>query len=233
MLVKESLKLHSAEQLEIKQEIEIDPEVSKSRYSVESYFFFPAALYINKETYSEADFRRPLKSYVRLRLPRFRLSDFMAEGGEYRRLKALLADPESSVKQREAALKRYALLVKGAFKRRIKKLLESGTEEEVEALVEELRRVIAASRPLLLSAADPQEPALAVTARAADEYLFSNITESVFSRALTAVSRPFSPKTRSTAKSSIRRAPLGSAARTCSTAGVRSRSSFRVSSFSR
>lgn len=81
MLVKESLKLHSAEQLEIKQEIEIDPEVSKSRYSVESYFFFPAALYINKETYSEADFRRPLKSYVRLRLPRFRLSDFMAEGG--------------------------------------------------------------------------------------------------------------------------------------------------------
>ena len=124
MLVKESLKLHSAEQLEIKQEIEIDPEVSKSRYSVESYFFFPAALYINKETYSEADFRRPLKSYVRLRLPRFRFPTSWRKGG-YRRLKALLADPESSVRQREAALKRYALLVKGVLQAPHQKLLES------------------------------------------------------------------------------------------------------------
>lgn len=171
MLVKESLKLHSAEQLEIKQEIEIDPEVSKSRYSVESYFFFPAALYINKETYSEADFRRPLKSYVRLRLPKFPLADFMEGGEEYLRLKNFLNEPTGSIELRTSALKRYALLIKGSFKRRIKTLLESGTEEDVTALVEELRRVIAASRPLLLSAADLQEPALAVTARAADEYL--------------------------------------------------------------
>lgn len=171
MLVKESMKLHSAEQLEIKQEIEIDPEVARSRYSVESYFFFPPALYINKETYTEADFRRPLKSYVRLRLPKFPLSDFMEKGEEYLRLKALLADSSSSVRQREAALKRYALLIKGAFKRRIRALLASGTEEKVATLVNELRQVIAASRPLLLAAADPKEPSLAVTARAADEYL--------------------------------------------------------------
>ena len=145
MLVKESLKLHSAEQLEIKQEIEIDPEVSKSRYSVESYFFFPAALYINKETYSEADFRRPLKSYVRLRLPKFPLADFMEGGEEYLRLKNFLNEPTGSIELRTSALKRYALLIKGSFKRRIKTLLESGTEEDVTALVEELRRVIAAS----------------------------------------------------------------------------------------
>lgn len=171
MYVKESLKLHSAEQLEIKQEIEIDPEVTKSRYSVESYFFFPAALYINKETYSEADFRRPLKNYVRLRLPKYPLSEFLKTGGEYRYLEELLRDKTSTVEHRAAAVKRYVLLIKSALKRRIKALLATGTETEVALLVRELRRVTEESRPLILRAADPQEPKLAVSARAADEYL--------------------------------------------------------------
>lgn len=171
MLVKESLKLHSAEQLEIKQEIEIDPEVARSRYSVESFFFFPAALNINKETYGEADFRRPLKNYVRLRLPKVPLSAFETGGVEYRRLLTKLADPSSTVEHRAAELKRYALLMKGAIKSCVKTLLAEGDGAGISAFVAQLRRAKDASRPLILSATEAGEPLLTTTARAVDEYI--------------------------------------------------------------
>ena len=174
MYVKESVKLHSAEQLEIKQEIGIDPKLSKSRYRVESYFFFPAALNITPETCSNADFRRPLKNYVRIRLPRPPLEVFQSGGRERVRLAALLADPQASPEERSAALKRYALLLKGSLKRAVSRLLsQKGAErrEGVVRLVDELRRTLDGTLPVLAAAARDPNPQVAMTAAAADEYL--------------------------------------------------------------
>lgn len=67
MRVDESIRLHGSRQIEFKQGLTMTPGETECRYAVETYFFIPAALMVNRDTYGADAFLGNLKNYVRMR----------------------------------------------------------------------------------------------------------------------------------------------------------------------
>ena len=62
-MIKESLKIHGHRQFEIKQKVSFDHATAKDiKYHVETYFFLPAALQINPQSYSTKEFQQSIKN---------------------------------------------------------------------------------------------------------------------------------------------------------------------------
>lgn len=103
MHVDESIRLHGSRQIEFKQGLVMAPGDADCRYAVETYFFLPAVLLANRDTYPSEEFLRNLKNYVRMRPPQRPLSTFLAGGVSRELLAVALKRPKE---RRERALKR-------------------------------------------------------------------------------------------------------------------------------
>ena len=64
---------HSANKVEIKLEYKLEDLVKTNNYKIETYFFIPRELKINKSTYSKEDFYSDTKNYIRFMNPLFSL----------------------------------------------------------------------------------------------------------------------------------------------------------------
>jgi len=76
-MIKETLKVHGERRLEIKRRISF-PETGKSlKYHVETWYFLPTNLQVNRWTFPPQTFPQYLKNYIRLRPPTASIADLL------------------------------------------------------------------------------------------------------------------------------------------------------------
>lgn len=120
-MIKESLKVHGKRQIEVKQRVSFTKQDDKAvRYLVETYFFLPTALQVNRFTYTSEKFQRSLKHYVRLRPPTQTLHNLAQEKGSFAKLKETLHQFNEQIPlthdEYENTLKLFALTYKRALR---------------------------------------------------------------------------------------------------------------------
>lgn len=144
-MIKESLKIHSKRQFEVKQKVSFTKNVKEVRYQVETYFFLPTALQINQHTYTAEKFLRSLKNYVRLRPPTQKLHTLPRSSSALQELKEELATlsaanetGEASLDRYENALKLFALTYKRSLRLAVKSLSKNKHKQNHESVEEML-----------------------------------------------------------------------------------------------
>ena len=81
-MIKESIKIHDNYQFELKQTYNLSLDKKrKNSYFVQTYFFIPDNLNINRETYTREDFYKDLRATVRLTTPSILLRNLEADSG--------------------------------------------------------------------------------------------------------------------------------------------------------
>ena len=65
----EQFKLHDKYQVEMKFTYPASPDSNVNEYSVDTFFFLPSNLGINRETYRKEEFFSDLHEYIRLKTP--------------------------------------------------------------------------------------------------------------------------------------------------------------------
>ncbi|MBS7814027.1 hypothetical protein J7560_01135 [Wohlfahrtiimonas chitiniclastica] len=177
-MIKESLKIHGHKQFEIKQRVSFDHAKTKDiKYHVETYFFLPAALQINPQSYSAEEFRRSFKNYVRLSPATHKLKSFYKVGGVVESLKADLEAWQTEtvdLSDYENALKRIALTYKRSLRLSVKGLLQGPnqkSEESTQQLLTDIEASIAAYRALQPLCAAIEEKIVSKAFEYCDEYI--------------------------------------------------------------
>ena len=79
MNMKHEVKIHDRNQFEIKLHYEFRNKWRKTEYLVETYFFLPNSLGINKLTYRKKNFYDSVKNYIRFSTPEYSLKDYFSE----------------------------------------------------------------------------------------------------------------------------------------------------------
>ncbi len=127
-MIKETLKAHGKRRLEIKQRVSFPGKEEHVRYRVETWFFMPLVLQINRWTYTPQEFQRSLKNYIRMRPPSADLNALAGKDGALERLEHELKDTaqadnaSASLAVYEDRLKRFGLTYKRALRLAIERL---------------------------------------------------------------------------------------------------------------
>lgn len=176
--LKESLKIHGNRQFEVKQRVRFSPQAREVSYSVETYFFLPSALQINKGTFQKSEFQKNLKSYVRMQAPGTTLKAILAPGGEFDKLSAFLANiPQAHTIEAEGEyedeLKRFSLAFKRCLSKKARALgaREDCSGQSIENFVGNVREILARYRSLAPIAREYGRVVESNTFEYCDEYL--------------------------------------------------------------
>lgn len=68
-MIEDIVKIHDRYQFEIKLNYQLENDAEENAYEVETYFFIPNSLGVNRRTYSKEDFYQDMKSYIRFKTP--------------------------------------------------------------------------------------------------------------------------------------------------------------------
>lgn len=77
--LQENIKIHDKFQFEIKVGYELDEITPKTTYEIDTFFFIPSNLGINRESYSKSDFYNDMQVYIRFKTPSFVLDELAEE----------------------------------------------------------------------------------------------------------------------------------------------------------
>jgi len=142
-LIKETIRIHDNYQFEIKQSynLSLDRKTTNS-YFVQTYFFIPNNLNINRETYSSGDFYRDLRATIRLQTPSFLLKNLAADIDLMDRMRKsideiLASKSRKNISGYEYHLKMFCLVYKKSIGIQLRFLKKSERPEESEYLVSE------------------------------------------------------------------------------------------------
>ena len=105
----EQFKLHDKYQLEMKFTYPANPDSEENEYSVDTFFFLPSNLGINRETYRKEEFFSDLHEYIRLKTPSVPITGMVGAGSPLEKLEQTFSDMASG---REGAVKIYSARLK-------------------------------------------------------------------------------------------------------------------------
>lgn len=91
-LIDSRVGVHDRTNFEVKLDYTIDPD-RDNRYRVESYFFIPTALGINKQSYASEKFYSDVRAYIRFKTPTLSGHDLAENGSPLVRARELIAEP--------------------------------------------------------------------------------------------------------------------------------------------
>ncbi len=181
-MIKETIKIHDNYQFEIKQSynLSLDRKTTNS-YFVQTYFFIPNNLNINRETYSSGDFYKDLRATIRLKTPAILLKN-LANDAEImarirRSLDSLLASrTRQSISSYEYHVKMFCLVYKKSIGVQLRFLKKSTRSKECEHLVAEfitstvsIAKQFRELKPLITAGGLPEK--LQMVYLFADEYI--------------------------------------------------------------
>lgn len=142
-MIKETIKIHDNYQFEIKQtyNLALDNKTS-NYYFVQTYFFIPDNLNINRETYSGADFYKDLRATIRLKTPAMLLKNLAADIGSIDRIQRSVGDllaarTRKSVSNYEYHVKIFCLVYKKAIGTQLRFLKKTEKMKDCDRLVSE------------------------------------------------------------------------------------------------
>lgn len=137
--VAEAVRVLDQRRLEIRQEVFFQESSPSLHYRVETWFFLPTSLQINRWTYPPQQLQQGLKNYIRLGVPACETSSLLAERVELLRevdacLDLILAGSatEEDIARYEECLKHYVLLCRSSlalFRDRLQAETEPGVRE--------------------------------------------------------------------------------------------------------
>lgn len=189
-MIKESVKVHGQHQFEVKQNVSFAKQDQVIRYQIDTYFFLPAALQINQDSYPAKTFQNILKNYVRLRPPTRQLANLAAADGEIEmlrnRLAAFAREENPSVAQYENTLKRYALTYKRALRLASKKILYQNSQNAnaIQRAMDDVTQSLTAYRALAEMTATIESKVASNAFAYCDEYLSLVTTDNLRKLAL-------------------------------------------------
>ncbi|OHD64997.1 MAG: hypothetical protein A2176_04400 [Spirochaetes bacterium RBG_13_51_14] len=181
-MIDETIKIHDNYQFEIKQAYNLSLDKKKKNfYFVQTYFFIPHNLNINRETYAKEDFYKDLRATIRLRTPSILMRTLAADGNVMVRMRRSIDELRARRDQRSASnyeyqIKMFCLIYKKSIRIQLQFLKNSRAKSDIAYLVNEL---IASARTLItnfrelkgLVTADGLPPELQMVYLFADEYL--------------------------------------------------------------
>ena len=191
-LLVESVRAIGKNRFEIRQRVSCPLEAGRLRYFVETWFFFPQSLQMNRWSYRPTDYRQSLKSYIRLGVPARPLESFLgAEGPDAQDLLAdcsrylddvLWANSPEVRERYEDSLKLFCMAFRTSLLERKRQVLAMPEGEErtlaAHATVRITVRVLRRYRRLLRKRAEAVRPMLRVPAFLfCDEYLSIIVTQ--------------------------------------------------------
>lgn len=143
-MIKESIKIHDNYQFELKQTYNLSlDEKRKNSYFVQTYFFIPDNLNINRETYKREDFYKDLRATVRLTTPSILLRTLEADSGMFTRMRHGIEAVHGKNANRlgianyEYQVKIFCLIYKKSMKIQLGFIRKSRRKKETEHLLEE------------------------------------------------------------------------------------------------
>ena len=143
-MIKESVKKLGDYSLEIKFKYRPGPRTGllrKKKYKVDTYFFLPMSLGVNRKNYTKMDFYREINSYLKIDPPKVLLADLLkAEDDVSVQLKKAFQnyDPNSddSFENLDTLLKIYVNILKKSVKRELRGIRKVGDELEMNRLAQ-------------------------------------------------------------------------------------------------
>lgn len=129
-MIKETLKAHGDRRLEIKRRISFPKTGKDLKYHVETWYFLPTNLQVNRWTFPPQTFPQYLKNYIRLRPPTASIADLLLPEGALESVgreldllvQSTMPNPEKA-EHYEKALKLFCLVYKRSLRLAIKDAL--------------------------------------------------------------------------------------------------------------
>ena len=151
--LKESVKVNSPLQIEMKERITFPEGMESVRYTLETYLFMPAALQVTSDNFTSAGLLKTLKNYIRLRARKYPIEQFLTTSGPLTQLDAALeaVNPTdaTAVRDYENAVRRFALVYRQSVKAALEHLArfpDDTTVAEVKALAKTVADILTAYR---------------------------------------------------------------------------------------
>ncbi len=145
-MIKESVKKYGDYSLEIK--FKFRPNAAQRfrkfrKYKVDTYFFLPREMGVNKKNYTNKDFYREINSYIKIDPIKITLSELVKENDELSlnlvsSFVNLAHEDESSVDNMETLMKVYLSVFKKSVKRELRSINKAGDTDEKIRLTERL-----------------------------------------------------------------------------------------------
>lgn len=146
-MIRETIKIHDKFQFEVKMSYELSHE-KKTTFDIDSYFFIPNSLGINKDSYSKSDFFKDMQVYIRFKTPSLLLEECGRVDHDVNRNlrktieKMVASRSENECHEYENQLKMYCCIFKAALRDHVDYLYARKTVQDEEILVEKFLREI-------------------------------------------------------------------------------------------
>lgn len=157
-MIRESIKIHDKHQLEIKIGYQRQADEEETNFEIESYFFMPSNLGINKDTYSREDFYNDMQVYIRFKTPSYLLEELAKdESLTYSSLKDAMKEmvetrSKENCLQYEEQLKMFCCIFKATLRDHIDYLFTRTNKQDkvllINKLVNETHRIASSFRSL-------------------------------------------------------------------------------------
>ena len=145
-MIKESVKKYGDYSLEIKFKFRPNAALrfrKYRKYKVDTYFFLPREMGVNKKNYTNKDFYREINSYIKIDPIKLPFSELVKEDDDLSQnlvssFVNLIPDDESSIDNMETLLKVYLSVFKKSIKRELRSINKAGDTDEKIRLTERL-----------------------------------------------------------------------------------------------
>lgn len=179
-MIHQTFKIHDKFQFEIKMTYKLNRGI-KTRFDIDSYFFIPNNLGINKDTYTIANFFQDLQVYIRFKTPSVLLDELgNSESVINQSLKSAMVAMvhnrnDSTIREYEDQIKMYCCVLKSALRDYVDFVAHRKNRQEVELLLQKYLNLSAAViqyfRELRVIVAVPNNEKQIAIFAFADEYL--------------------------------------------------------------
>ena len=145
-MIKESVRKYGDYSLEIKFKFRPKPNTRFRRfrkYKVDTYFFLPREMGVNRKNYTNKDFYREINSYIKIDPIKIPFSELVKEEDELSQnlvnaFVNLVPDDEESIENLETLMKVYLNVIKKSIKRELRSINKVGNKDEKIRLTERL-----------------------------------------------------------------------------------------------
>jgi len=152
LMLKKNIKIHDKYQFEIKLNYNFNRNQKKTAYKIDTFFFIPYSLGINRHTYSKTIFYKDIQNYIRLKTPTMLLKQIThSENSPLSRLRSsvhtLVEKRDKESRQHfELQVKMVGSITKSALRDHVSFIKKSSLDADIPCLIEEF---ITESRELL------------------------------------------------------------------------------------
>ncbi|MDO8735111.1 MAG: hypothetical protein Q7K21_08150 [Elusimicrobiota bacterium] len=140
----ELIKIHDKFQFEIKHHYKFHNENRETDYQIDTYFFLPSSLHINRYTYKKENFYNDIRAYIRFTTPTFLLSDYDDILQKIRQSCEALAHAESikNYNEYEKKIKLFCCILKSSIRDYIEFIKQNKIPSDTDNLIKQYRENI-------------------------------------------------------------------------------------------